>query len=112
MWKRSRSRRSAAWPIRAALITFAPVRCATALAERRALVAVQLHVGEAEHVDQVGDLVQRLVDEHADELDLAPHAARDPRGHGRVDVALGRLPQDEAERPGAERARARRPRAA
>ena len=43
--------------------------------ERRALVAVQLDVREAEDVDAVGDLVDRLVDEHAHGLDLAPRPA-------------------------------------
>ena len=71
-------------PIRTALITFAPVRRATAVAERRALVAVQLHVREAERVDGVRDLVERRVDEDADGLDLAAHARAMPAPPRRV----------------------------
>jgi hypothetical protein len=40
--------------------------------EGRALVAVQLHVREPDRLGGVGHLVERRVDEHADELGLAP----------------------------------------
>ena len=65
-------------------MTFAPVRRADLGAERRALVAVQLHVREPDRLGGVGDLVERRVDEHADELGPAPHAARDPGRDGLV----------------------------
>ncbi len=73
--------------------------------EGRSLVAVQLHVGEADRVGRVGDLVQRRVHEHPDQLDAAPHGARDPGCHAGLDGALGPRPQDEADRPGAQRGR-------
>ena len=57
--------------------------------ERRALVAVQLHVREPDRLGGVRDLVERRVDEHADELGLAPHAAGDPGRDGLLDRALG-----------------------
>ena len=91
--------------IRAALITFAPGALGDRGAERRPLVAVQLHVAEAERVGQPGDLVQRLVDEHADQLDAPVQRARDARGDGRVGVrAWTRGQRMKPDRPRAERA--------
>src|SRR6185503_12718628 len=46
-------------------------------AERGALVAVELHHGEAQHVGQLDDPSEPLVDEHARQLHLAPHRTGD-----------------------------------
>ena len=50
-------------------------------AERRNLLAVQLHDRQADHIGCRGDLVQGRVDEHAGDLQLAAHLGSDPRGH-------------------------------
>ena len=105
MRKRSSACRSAPPATRAALMTFAPVRRATSVANDGPLVAVQLDVREPDRVGGAGDLVERRVHEHADELDPAAHAARDPGRDRLLDGAREPRPEDEAERPGAQRRR-------
>ena len=87
---------------RIALMTRQPVRRRHLGAVGGALVAVQLQVGEPERVGEPRDLVERLVDEDADELGAPAQRAGDPGGHGRVGGAGRARPQDEAERPGPE----------
>ena len=76
MWKRSSAcdvgaRRAT----RAALITLR--RCGARLgAERGALVAVQLQHRQPDRLGRARDLVERRVDEHADELDAGGAARR------------------------------------
>ena len=71
-------------------------------AERRALVAVELDVGEVQRLRGLGDLVEARVDEHADELGAAPQRLRDAGGVRRIRGARRGRPEDEAERPRAE----------
>ena len=99
MWKRSRSWRSAA-PRDAHRLDHLRARAPGGLgAERRALVAVQLQVREVQLLGGLRDLVERRVDEHADQLDAAAQRGRDARGDGRVGRARRVRPEDEAERP-------------
>ncbi len=71
-------------------------------AERRSLVAVQLHVREVEGVGGVRDLVEARVDEHADRLDPAPQRRGDAGRDGGIGGPRRAVPEDEADRPRAE----------
>ena len=72
------------------------------VAERKALVAVELHHREVLVLDRPGDLVNRLIDEDANDLELAPKSRAD-LGRDRVVAAPdASLPVIEADRPRAE----------
>ena len=89
-----------------ALITRAPGALGDRGAERRPLVAVQLHVREPDRRRPRAAISSSVwLTNTPDELEPAPHRARDPGRHGRVGRALGPRPEDEPDRPRAERGR-------
>ncbi len=97
-------------PIRTALITFAPVRCATAVAEGRAFVAVQLPsaAGRAcrPHGRRISSIGWLTNSAHAVST-LRRSLADDAGGDCQVHVALGRSGHRmKPKRPGAELDRA------
>ena len=75
-------------------------------AERRALVAVELDHREVERLGRLHDVLQRRVDEHADELRAAFADAGDLGGRGHLDPARGLRVEDQPDRPGARLERA------
>ena len=84
MWKRSRSWKSEASAIADRLDHLRAGAAGDLGAEGGALVAVQLHVREADRVGGPGDLVEPRVDEHADGLDAAAQRPRDAGRDRRV----------------------------
>jgi hypothetical protein len=68
-------------------------------AERRALVAVELHHRQVEGLSDLCDMLERRVDEHARDLDPAPERRRDLGGCIELAPARRARPEDQPDRP-------------
>jgi hypothetical protein len=69
------------------------------VAERGALVTVQLHERQARGLHRLIDLLEARVDEHAGELDGAPQGGPDELRLAELAAARRAGPEDHSERP-------------